>query len=136
MRKQGMRVVVVALLSTCAPIVLAAPQQTSRPGEATKAEVWIQNRSEAEAIPVTLSATSLKVPLAVDVITVPNIVLASTSLTQVRVSRQAWEYRQMVLAKGQDAADLLTTAGQDSWELTGVTIDTASGPAVILKRPR
>ena len=81
--------------------ILAAPQ--IRPGEMTKARVWIENRGRAEAIPTTIESMSVDAkPLRVEVIGTPAVALVPSTVVQARLARQAWEHRLLTIPAGQD----------------------------------
>jgi hypothetical protein len=107
-----------------------------RPGEPTKALVWIENRSDAEAIPVSVRSAALASPIPVALAGTANVTLPPSTVIGARVIRQAWEYRQIVVATGRDAAEVLGPAGEEGWEVTGVHGAVPGGTAVLLKRPR
>jgi hypothetical protein len=132
-----MRVVLITLLSgwvlmSVGAIVVAAPEQITRPGEISPQIVWVQNRRPDEAIPVNLLNGDQPLRVAV----------MGTTLTQVenivstRPARQVWEYTQVRVGANDNAAALLNGAGADGWEATGVQLTTSNGIAVVLKRPR
>lgn len=129
-----MKVALIALLSTwvlssLGSVVVAAPGQIQRPGEIAPANVWVQNRSPSEAIPVTIVDAGQ--PLRFQMVgTTADGVLPT------RASRQAWEYTQVRIGTNQDAAALLNAAGADGWETTGNQFTTSGGTVVVLKRPR
>ena len=102
-----------------------------RPGLMTQARVWIENRRSDEAVPVHVvpdpdTATRVMV---VNGITVSGTVTA-------RPGRQAWEYRSAVVSPGRDFMPALTALGNDSWEATGIQLNTPDGVALVFKRPR
>lgn len=116
-------------------VMIAASGQT-RPGEPTKAQVWIQNRGIDEAVPVRIEDVGMKVPLPVTVLSLPPMTMVTTAIVQTRSVRQEWEYRSISVAPGQDPAALLTAAGLEGWETTGVQFATPNRVVVLLKRPR
>jgi hypothetical protein len=125
-------------LATAGSATVAAPDQEypTRPGEATRAKVWVQNRGKAEAIPVAIEAMDPAAPLTVQVIGVPAVTMSAATIVQAKLLRQPWEYRVVAIASGQDAANALATVGLDGWETTGVQLPAASGTSLLLKRPR
>jgi hypothetical protein len=129
-----MKIALIALLSTCVSssigsVVVAAPGQIQRPGEIAPPNVWVQNRSPNEAIPVTIVDAGQ--PLRFQMIgATPDGVLPT------RAARQMWEYTQVRIGANQDATALLNTAGADGWETTGTQLSTAGGTVIVLKRPR
>jgi hypothetical protein len=104
----------------------ARGQSTARPGEPTQAHVWVDNRTQAEAVPVTVQNWPAPV----------NVHLDASSVVQAVAGRQKWEYRLMPLASGPDPARGLTAAGDEGWEAVGVLQPSAAGATVLLKRPR
>ena len=117
--------------------ILAAPQQdgTAVPGQSTQARVWIQNRGAAEAVPVALQRQASDAPpLRVQVTSAPATTI--TGVVQTRSVRQAWEYRTLSVANGQDITALLNAAGTESWEASGIVFSTPNGTNVVMKRPR
>lgn len=125
--------IVVAL--TAGATTLAAPVQ-ERPGQMTQARVWVENRGKNEAVPITLQEVETQTPINVQVTGVPTVSIVSASTVPARFVRQAWEYRAMNIAAGQDAATLLAGAGADGWEATGAQLPGQSGITLLLKRPR
>lgn len=125
-------------LATAGSATIAAPDQEypTRPGEPTRAKVWVQNRGKAEAIPVAIEAMDPAAPLSVQVIGVPIVTMSAATVVQAKLLRQPWEYRIVAIAPGQDAANALASAGVDGWEATGVQLPAASGTSLLLKRPR
>ena len=61
----------IAVVTTLTSATLAAPQV--RPGELTKAEVWIQNRARSEAIPVLVEQSDNAPPLSISIETRPEV---------------------------------------------------------------
>jgi hypothetical protein len=68
---------IVGVLLTCGAVMLADSSQdrTQQPGQPTQAKVWIQNRGEAEAVPVNIRNDSSAPPLSVQVMGVPTAAL-------------------------------------------------------------
>jgi hypothetical protein len=128
-----------ALVASGAVIQRASAQEgTQRPGQSTRANVWIQNRGEGEAVPVSIETIATEMPVRVQVTGVPRVMLASGdpgSVLQVRAVRQSWAYRAVTVTAGQDAVALLNSAGADGWEATGMVLPSAGGTLVVLKRP-
>jgi hypothetical protein len=109
-------------------------QTTPYPGQMTPGQVWIQNRGQAEAVPVDLRDVNTMAPLRVqvvsgDVSTAPNPGIA-------RSSRQPWEYATVRVSGPDQAASALADRGADGWETTGVTWTGKDGTTLLLKRPR
>lgn len=124
---------VVAL--TAGATTIAAPAQ-ERPGQMTQARVWVENRGRNEAVPITLQEVATPTPISVQLSGVPTVAIAAASTVHARFVRQAWEYRAVNVAAGQDAATLLSGPGADGWEATGVQSPSQSGMTLLLKRPR
>ena len=115
--------------------ILAAPEQTARPGEMTQAHVWVQNRGRSEAVPVELRDVNLDAPLKVQVIN-GDPGFARISPVQVYEIRKMWDYATIRLAPTDDVAKVLNTKGAVGWETTGIAFVNADGTTLLLKRPR
>ena len=113
----------------------SAQEGTQQPGQPTRANVWIQNRGDAEAVPVSIERLASESPLRVEVTGVPIVTMDPSSVLQIRAARQSWGYRAVSIAAGQDAVAVLNSAGDDGWETTGVVLPSVGGTLVILKRP-
>jgi hypothetical protein len=113
--------------------MLAAPDQT-RPGEPTKARVWIENRGRSEAVPVDLRDANLEVPLRVQVTNGDSARPAPP--VPVRSILHPWEYRTVTLRAADDPAKVLNPEGLVGWETTGITWPAADGTTLLMKRPR
>lgn len=127
------------VLSACALLAggvvvqrASAQDATQTPGQPTRANVWIQNRGDADAVPVRVASES---PLRVEVAGEPIVTMDPRSVLQVRTGRQSWGYRAVTLAAGQDPVAVLNSAGADGWETTGVVLPSAGGTVILLKRP-
>lgn len=128
-------VAVLSISALSASAILAAPQV--RPGEMTKALVWIENRSRAEAIPTTIQSMSEDAkPLRVEVNGTPAVALVPSTVVQARLTRQAWEHRLVTIPSGEDLAASLAKTDGDGWEAVGFQMTPQGGTAVLLKRPR
>jgi hypothetical protein len=93
----------------------------SYPGQPTQGKVWIQNRGNEEAIPVTLRDASSDVRFKVQVMA---------------TAAQPWAYMRLVVSKGQDEIAALNKFGIDGWETTGLESHDEHATTYILKRPR
>lgn len=119
---------------TAGGAMLAAPSQ-DRPGIPTQARVWVENRGQNEAVPVSVIG-------GVQVIGTANVAISGTPTvalspgTAVRVSRQVWEYRMLRVPAGGDMGALLSTAGLEGWEATGLQVAEQTATVVVMKRPR
>jgi hypothetical protein len=105
----------VVTLAISTAVLAVTGQGTQRPGQMTKASVFIENRGASQAIPV---------------------VLPNSAPVVVSLKRQVWEYRSVVLTVGQDVAMALTAVGLDGWETTGLQVTDGTRIAVLLKRPQ
>lgn len=114
----------------------AAQDRTRQPGQPTQGKVWIQNRGDTEAVPVSIQNMAREAsPLRVQVVGTPTVTIGAAS-GQARAARQPWEYQGVPIPSGQDPAAILNAAGADGWEATGVTIAAPGATLVIMKRPR
>jgi len=113
----------------------SAQEGTQQPGQPTRANVWIQNRGDGEAVPVSIERMTSEAPLRVEVLGEPTVTMDPRSVFQVRAARQSWGYRAITVPAGQDAAVALNGVGADGWEATGVAIPSAGGTVILLKRP-
>lgn len=131
------RVLIASALLASGATSLAAPEQ-DYPGQPTKGRVWVENRGKAEAVAVNLQDVARDAPpLKVEVIGIPAVTITPATSVAVQVRRQTWEYRQVVLASGQNPIDLLSGAGAEGWETTGLALPGSAGTTVlVLKRPR
>ena len=130
-----MRTVIIGALVGAASTLVAAPQQTtSRPGEMTKSEVWVQNRGRNEAIAVDLREVNTEGPLRVQVINGESPAYAVP--LPVHVSRQAWEYKTIVVSTREDPAVALHAEGDAGWETTGIAFVHGHDAPLLLKRQR
>ena len=138
------------VLSACALLVLlalfvdgalmqraSAQDATQFPGQPTRANVWIQNRGDREAVPVSIENVSTESALRVEVAGIHRVTIDPAGIVQVRASRQAWAYRAVTVSvtAGQDPTAVLNGAGADGWETTGVAISTGGATVILLKRP-
>ena len=111
----------------------ATAAQNVQPGQITQQRVWIENRGQAEAVPVSIETMAEEAPpLRVQVIGTPTVMLGAA----IRAVRQPWEYRNVTIPSGQDPAALLNAAGADGWEATGVTVGAGGAALVLMKRPQ
>jgi len=120
--------------------LLAAPgkeaQGQDRPGQISQAKVWVENRGRNEAVPVILQEVMTPTPLGVQVIGTPTVTIAPATTVQARLVRQQWEYRTINTPSGPEAAGVLSAAGADGWETTGIVLSSQAGSPIVLKRPR
>jgi hypothetical protein len=130
-----------AIAAACALAIIAgavatsaALQTTAQPGQMTPAQVWVQNRSRAEAVAVDLRDVNLEKPLRVHVV---NGEAASGDTMQVRPARQVWEYEMATIPQRTDVAAVLNLRGAMGWEAVGTVNVTPDGiTTILMKRPR
>jgi hypothetical protein len=124
---------VVALFVAAGAAIAAAPGQVARPGEISRAEVWVQN-GKSESIPVTLHDVDADRPVRV---TVWNGAPSSPPPppVPVRVVGQQWEY-QTARVTPDNAAGTLTRLGSEGWETTGIAWTSPDGTTLLMKRTR
>ena len=122
-------------LALSAGAMLLAAQAQDRPGIMTRAQVWIQNRGGAEAIPVTLERADLDAPLGTAIVGTPVVALAPGANLLARAGRQSWEYRTLVVGPSQELVDALNQAGKEGWETTGLQRIDGPDVTLVLKRP-
>lgn len=120
------------VLSTVGASLVAAPEQGPRPGDMSPANVWVQNRGSAEAIPVALEDRGAPLRVTVAGISTTRV----EGVVSTTAGRQIWEYSQIRVGANQDAVALLNTAGAAGWETTGIELVSGGTMTVILKRPR
>jgi len=125
-----------ALLGVAAMLSAAAQDRTQYPGQLTQGKVWIQNRGNTEAVPVSIQSAASEPPLRVQVAGAPTVTTGPGSVVQARLARQSWEYRNVSITAGQDPVVVLNNAGVDGWESTGLVFPSAGGSAIVLKRPK
>jgi len=124
------------MLGAVAAAIVAAPQVTTQPGQATQAHVWVENRGPGQTIPVDLRAANITAPLNVHVTNgEPGAVM--TPPLAVRGTRQNWEYEMVkVAAAGGNAATILNAEGAAGWETTGIAFLAGDATMLLMKRPR
>ena len=115
--------------------LLAAPGQ-AYPGQPTRANVWIQNRVKAEAVPVIIQNGDGDPPVRVQVAVLPAVTLIPGTVVQARVLRQTWEYRDLMVPAGQSAIGPLNAAGLEGWEPITSPVQSPDGMRWVLKRMR
>ena len=128
------------MLATCigltAGAILAAPSQ-DRPGVATQARVWVENRGQNEAVPVSvIGGVQVTGTPTVAISGTPAVTLVPATTVQTRAARQAWEYRVLRVPTGGDIGALLSAAGLDGWEATAIQMSEQAAMVVVMKRPR
>lgn len=114
----------------------AAQDRTSQPGQPTQGKVWIQNRGDMEAVPVSIQNMATEAPaLRVQVVGTPTVTIDAQS-GQARAARQLWEYQDVTIPSGQGPTAILSAAGADGWETAGLALPVQGGTLVVMKRPR
>ena len=121
----------IVVIGLAAPILLA--RQENVPGQQTLARVYVLNRGGADAVGVTIQDAAVTLPVAVT--GTATVALAPNTVVATRGTRQAWEYRQVSGAAGQELVDVLNKAGIDGWEAVGWS-GSGEERALLLKRPR
>ena len=111
--------------------ITAAPGQTPRPGDMTRADVWVRNE-EAHPIPVRVRQARDEAPIRV---VVANGESTGTPPVAVRTAT-TWSYRTITIKTADDPAAVLANPGVEGWEVTGVTWPAPDGTKLLLKRPR
>lgn len=108
---------VVAIVVALGPGAVLAQRgaQRNEPGLPTLAQVQVLNNTAADAVAVSLQSTAVSLP--------------------VTVSRQAWEYRQVLVPVNQDTAAVLNAVGLEGWEAFATAAGTG-GTIWTLKRPK
>jgi len=112
-------------------VVVVAQDRAAQPGHPTQERVWIENRGDAQAVPVTLAAgarVTVSGPVAIN----GAVTLEPSTTVSTRVSRQAWDYETLAVPANSDA---LKAAGAQGWEAVGV-VSPAPDLVVLMKRPR
>ncbi len=111
------------LVGTATP---AAPEQarqepsaagSERPGQATRGQVWVENRGRSESIPIVAAA--------------PLPVVVQNPVRQ-------WEYQTLAVPQAVTPAELtrlLTAQGGAGWETAGVQLSSGPNTLIVLKRP-
>ena len=112
----------------------AAQDRTSQPGQPTQGRVWIENRGDSEAVPVTIQNMATDAPpLRVQVMGTATSTMNALS-AQAGVARPRWEYQDVTIPSGQSPTTILNAAGADGWETTGLAVSVQSGTLVVMKR--
>jgi hypothetical protein len=112
-------------------VTLAAPAQ-DRPGVMTQGRVLIENRSRAEAVPVSIEMVQLDRPMLVQ--------FDSGVTLSARLARQSWEYDSVTI-RGNDFRSALAKLGSEGWEVIALQplppdADKTPLATALLKRPR
>jgi hypothetical protein len=124
------------IVASAGGAMLAAPGQADRPGQIAQNKVWVENRGRGEAVPVAIQEVTTGTPIGVQVIGTPTVMIAPSNVVQARLVRQQWEYRTITIPPGADTARVLTTAGADGWETTGIVLSNQAGSPLVMKRLR
>jgi len=114
---------------------IRAQETTPYPGQPTRATVWIQNRGDAEAVPVVIESIGARGALPVQVTGPSTVSIDPGSVVQARAARQSWEYRLVTVVPGQNPVAALSGPGAEGWEPTGLAFPSKEGTALVLKRP-
>ena len=126
--------IAVCAVTTAASALLAAPGQ-DRPGIPTRPDVIVQNRGQAEAVPVVIENMSHdSLPVRVEVMGTTAVTISSA--VQTRSTRQQWEHRLTTVTAGQDLGSALAELGADGWEAVSFQGTPPGATLVLLKRPR
>jgi hypothetical protein len=128
-----MRTLIVAVLIMTGAALLAAPEQTIRPGQMTEARVWIENRGHSEAVPVDVRDVNLERPLKVEVMNGDPAVSRPVGIVR---GRQQWEYKEVTVTPNFNPTQVLNNEGVGGWEITGVVLTIQDRTTLLLKRPR
>jgi len=113
-----------------------AQDRTSQPGQPTQGKVWIQNRGDMEAVPVSIQNMATEgPPLRVQVVGTPTVTINALS-GQAPEARQLWEYQDITIPSGQGPTAILNAAGAEGWETAGLAVPVQGGTLVVMKRPR
>ncbi len=129
-----MRMMLIGLLVITGAATIAAPEQTAQPGQMTQARVWVENRNASEAIPIDLRAVNVEHPIRVEVANgEPGF---SSNPVNVRLARQVWEYKSIVVDAGVESVRALSSEGLAGWETTGISFVGQGKTTVLLKRVR
>src|SRR5689334_4953812 len=119
----------VAMMVGVGQVMIAAPGQTPRPGDMTRADGWVRNE-ESHPIPVHVRQTPGEPPIRVLVAGGESMGAAPLS---VRLSATTWSYRTITIAAAEDPAAVLANPGAEGWEVTGTSWQTADGTKLLLK---
>lgn len=108
-----------------------------RPGQPTRAQVWIENRGRDEAVPVVVQDP---LPVVVQGISTSTpMTVQPAGLIAVRIARQAWEYQTISVLRDADPRDVttaLTAPGLAGWEPAGIQLISGQNTLLVMKRPR
>ena len=112
--------------------VLYARQQAA--GSIVPGKFFIVNKTQGEAVPVTLVTTDPKFPvLSVAVLTTPSTDLSDRTLARLAPQRQTWEYK-VLSASDADPTSRLNAAGREGWELVSA-LTSSKETVYTFKRP-
>ena len=127
------RLVLLGLAGVVTASGLLLAQQENVPGMQTLARVYVINRGGSDAVGVTIQDATVTLPVAVS--GTATVALAPNAIVSVRPTRQAWEYRHLSVAAGQEFLEALNKAGTEGWEAVGWS-GTGAERSILLKRPR
>jgi hypothetical protein len=129
-----------SLLAAAGLAVVGAQQQyPDRPGIPTTARVFIENRGQSDAVPVSLEDVNIDArPLRVEVVGTAQVALVASAVTPPAFarSRQQWEHRAVTVPSGGNVDATLASAGAEGWEAVGFQVTSQGASIVLLKRPR
>ena len=128
------QVMTAAILIGAAAVTAAAPEQTLRPGELTRADVWVQN-PDSQPVPIRVHQGRSEPPIRV-LLANGDPSVGATPPVPVRLSATTWAYRMITIKAADDPAVVLANPGFEGWEVTGLAWPTADGTRLLLKRPR
>jgi hypothetical protein len=125
-------VVVFAGIGAIAASLSQPPGQTARPGELTKGEVWVLNRS-SEPVSTVLEAANLEKPMSVAIAN-GDPAMPAVPPVAVRPVRSIWEYQRVAVKPTDEGIAALSALGAQGWEATGVAWPAADGSSILLMK--
>jgi hypothetical protein len=127
-------IIIAAFFVAAAAAIAAAPGQTVRPGELTRADVWVQN-ADSQPVPIRVHQARSEPPIRV-LIANGDPSVGATPPVPVRLSPTTWAYRMITIKAADDPAVVLANPGFEGWDVTGLAWPTTDGTRLLLKRPR
>lgn len=115
--------------------------QLPQPG-VSPARFFVQNRTRAEAVPVTLVAVDREQPapvLTVQAERLPPVDLTGATVLDIARAvraRQFWDYRELTGVTAADRQQALINAGAEGWEAVSMVTEPDGRLRVLMKRPR
>jgi hypothetical protein len=131
MQSRATHLMTAAILVGAAAVTAAAPGQTLRPGDLTRADVWVQN-NETQPVPIRITRSDQPVR----VVIVNGDQSNSIPPVPVRAAATTWSYRMITIKSADDPAAVLANSGFEGWEVTGLAWPAADGTRLLLKRAR